>query len=68
MKRIAAAGHGRTFSAQDASGLASIYRGLGTTLSSRPSTRDLTITFAGVGLALLLGAALASLRWNGGLP
>ena len=43
-------------------------RGLGTALSSRPSTRDLTITFAGLGLALLFGAALASLRWNGGLP
>ena len=68
MHRIAAAGHGRTFTAQDAGGLASIYRGLGTSLSTRPATRDLTIAFAGVGLALLLGAALASLVWNGGLP
>ena len=68
MHRIALAGDGRTFTALDAGGLASIYRGLGTALSSRPVTRDLTIAFAGVGLALLLGAALASLRWNGGLP
>jgi Ca-activated chloride channel family protein len=68
MHRIAAAGHGSTFTAQDASGLASIYRGLGTSLSTRASTRDLTIAFAGIGLALLLGAGLASLRLHGSLP
>jgi len=68
MQAIAAASHGRFFTAQDAGALDSIYRGLGTALSSRPTERDLTAAFAGAGLALLLAALLASLRWGVRLP
>ena len=68
MHQIAQASHGRFFTAQDAGRLDSIYRGLGTRLSSRPSTRDLTPIFLGAGLALLLAAMLTSLRWGARLP
>jgi Ca-activated chloride channel family protein len=68
MHEIAQASHGRFFTAQDAGRLNSIYRGLGTRLSSKPSTRDLTPAFIGAGLALLLAAMLTSLRWGARLP
>jgi Ca-activated chloride channel homolog len=68
MRQIAHASDGRFFTAQDADRLNSIYRGLGTALSSRPTEHDLTPVFAGLGLALLLGAMLASMRWGTRLP
>ncbi len=68
MHQIARASGGRFFTAQDADRLDSIYRGLGTQLSTRPATRDLTVAFAGAGLALLLAALATSLRWGARLP
>ena len=68
MQQIARTSHGRSFSAQDASGLISIYKGLGTQLGSRTTQTDITVAFAAAALALLLAAALGSLRWSGRLP
>ena len=68
MRQIAQASHGRSFTAQDAGALASIYNRLGTRLASRPTKRDITAAFAGAGLALLLIATVASLRWRARLP
>jgi Ca-activated chloride channel family protein len=68
MQQIARTSHGRSFSAQDTSRLISIYKGLGTQLGSKAHQTDITVAFAAAALALLLGAGLGSLRWNGRLP
>jgi Ca-activated chloride channel family protein len=68
MHQIAQASHGRFFTAQDADRLDSIYRGLGTALTSRATRQDLTPAFVGAGLALLLVAVLSALRWGARLP
>jgi Ca-activated chloride channel homolog len=64
MKRIAHVSHGRSFDAEDASTLDSIYRDLGTRLSSRRRWHDLTPWFAAGGLALLAAAMLAAVRFG----
>jgi Ca-activated chloride channel homolog len=68
MQQIARTSHGRSFSAQDADGLISIYKGLGTQLGSKSQQQDMTIAFAAAALALLLVAGVGSLRWSGRLP
>jgi Ca-activated chloride channel homolog len=68
MQQIARTSHGRSFSAQDADGLISIYKGLGTQLGSKSQQQDITIAFAAAALALLLVAGVGSLRWSGRLP
>jgi Ca-activated chloride channel homolog len=68
MQQIAHASHGRSFSAKDAGGLLSIYKGLGTQLGSKTHQTDITLAFAGAALALLLAAGVGSLRWSGRLP
>jgi Ca-activated chloride channel homolog len=68
MKRIAAAAGGRAFDAQDDRQLSTIYRSLGSQLGTRTQHREITAAFAIGGLALLLGAALSSVRWAGRLP
>ena len=68
MQQIARTSHGRSFSAQDANGLISIYKGLGTQLGSKSHQTDITIAFAAAALALLLAAGVGSLRWSGRLP
>jgi Ca-activated chloride channel homolog len=68
MAQIAHTSHGRSFSAQDAGGLVSIYKGLGTQLGSKSKQTDITVVFAAAALALLLGAAVGSMRWSGRLP
>jgi Ca-activated chloride channel homolog len=65
---IAQASHGQAFTAQDEGRLISIYRRLGAQLGSRPVSREITVAFVLAGLALLLAAGLASLRWSGRLP
>jgi Ca-activated chloride channel family protein len=68
MQQIARTSHGRSFSAQDADGLISIYKGLGTQLGSKAHETDITVAFAAAALALLLVAGVGSLRWSGRLP
>jgi Ca-activated chloride channel family protein len=68
LERIARASHGRTFSARDAGHLTSIYQRLGAQLGSVRRSRDVTAAFALAGAALLLGAGLTALRWEGRLP
>ena len=68
MSQIAQASHGRTFDAQTADQLASIYRHLGTRLGSTTRKREVTALFAIGGLALLLVAAATSSRWSPRLP
>jgi Ca-activated chloride channel family protein len=68
MRAIAEASDGRTFTAQDAGSLNSIYTGLGTALARRPTRNDITPEFIAAGLVLLLGAALAAARRTPRLP
>jgi Ca-activated chloride channel homolog len=68
MKRIAQVAGGRAFNAQDDRQLSSIYRSLGSQLGTRTRHEEITAAFALGGLALLLGAALTSVRWAGRLP
>ena len=66
MQQIALASGGRSFAAQDAGSLDSIYKGLGVTLGSRASTRDITGLFvahrpgAGAGRGARRGAPAAA--------
>jgi Ca-activated chloride channel homolog len=68
MRAIARASDGRTFTAQDAGALDSIYRGLGTALARRRTRHDMTAAFIGAGLALLLAAGVAAARRAPRLP
>ncbi len=68
MQAIAEASHGRSFDAQTADGLSSIYQQLGDKLGSAHRTREITAEFAIAGLLLLLLAAAGSTRWSAILP
>lgn len=68
MSQIAELSGGRTFNAQSADQLSSIYKRLGTQLGSVRRKREVTAEFALGGLVLLLAAATASTRWSGRLP
>lgn len=68
MQRIAQASGGRTFNAQTADELSSIYTKLGTRLGSTTRQRDITAVFAAAGLVLVLFAAGGSARLSGRLP
>lgn len=68
MQQIAHTSNGRSFTAQDADGLLSIYKGLGTQLGSKSQQTDITVAFAAAALALLLVAGIGSVRWSGRLP
>jgi Ca-activated chloride channel family protein len=68
MQQIAQASHGRSFDAQSADQLSSIYRHLGTRLGSATRKREVTAAFAIGGLVLLLVAAATSSRWSPRLP
>lgn len=68
MEQIAQASHGRSFDAQTADQLASIYGHLGTRLGSATRKREVTAEFAIGGLVLLLLAAATSSRWSPRLP
>ncbi len=68
MQRIAQVSGGRTFNAQSADQLSSIYKRLGTQLGSRTTQHEITAAFAIGGLVLLLLAAVGSARWAGRLP
>jgi Ca-activated chloride channel family protein len=60
MAQIAQLSHGRTFTAQSADELSSIYQHLGSDIGSIERSREVTAAFAIVGLALVLMAAVAA--------
>jgi hypothetical protein len=68
MARIASTSGGRTFNAQSADALSSIYTKLGTKLGSTTRKSDITAVFAAGGLVLLLFGAVGSARLSGRLP
>lgn len=68
MQQIAELSGGRSFNAQSAGQLSSIYKQLGERLGSVTRTREVTAAFAIGGLVLLLLAAGTSTRWSGRLP
>jgi Ca-activated chloride channel homolog len=68
MQEIAQLSGGRSFDAQDADTLSSIYKQLGRQLGSVTRRRDVTADFAIGGLVFLLLAAGTSTRWAGRLP
>ncbi len=68
MAQIAQASGGRTFNAQTADELSSIYKSLGTKLGSIARRRDVTAAFAIGGVVLLTLAAAGATRWSGRLP
>ena len=68
MRQIAQASGGRSFNAQSADELSSIYQRLGNELGTVKKKREVTYEFAIGGLVLLLMAGVASARWSGRLP
>ena len=68
MAQIAELSGGRTFNAQSADELSSIYTHLGSQLGTVTRRREVTAEFAIGGLVLLLLAAATSTRWSGRLP
>ncbi len=68
MAQIAQLSGGRTFNAQSADELSSIYQRLGKQLGTVSRKREVTAEFAIGGLVLLMLAAAGSTRWSGRLP
>jgi Ca-activated chloride channel family protein len=68
MQQIAQLSGGRSFNAQTADELSSIYKQLGRRLGSVTRSREVTVAFAIGGLVFLLLAAGTSTRWSGRLP
>jgi Ca-activated chloride channel homolog len=68
LSQIADVSRAQAFSAQDAGGLNSIYRHLGSQLASTKQSKEITSLFAVGGLVLLLGAGVASVMASGRLP
>jgi Ca-activated chloride channel homolog len=68
MQQIAELSGGRSFNAQTADQLSSIYKQLADRLGSVTRKREVTVAFAVGGLAFLLLAAATSTRWSGRLP
>jgi Ca-activated chloride channel family protein len=68
MAQIAKLSGGRSFNAQSADELSSIYKGLGRKLGSVTRKREVTADFAIGGLVLVLLAVAASTRWSARLP
>ncbi len=67
LEQIARASGGKAYTAQTATRLDEIYKSLGSQLSREDQKRQLTSTFAGGGLLLLLGGIALSMRWLGRL-
>jgi Ca-activated chloride channel homolog len=68
MAQIAQLSGGRSFNAQSADELGSIYKGLAQKLGTATRKRDVTSEFALGGLVLVLLAAAGSTRWSPRLP
>jgi Ca-activated chloride channel homolog len=65
--RVARASGGQTFTADNASDLKRVYQKLGSQLGTEKRKRQLTSSFAGGALVLLLVGAGMSLAWFGRL-
>ena len=68
MQQIAELSGGRSFNAQSADQLSSIYKRLADKLGTVTRKREVTVAFAIGGLAFLLLAAATSTRWSARLP
>jgi Ca-activated chloride channel homolog len=68
LRQIAEASGGRAFTAEDEGRLSSIYQTLGSQLGTREAKREVTSSFALLGLGLLLAGAALSVRSRGRLP
>ena len=68
MQEIARLSGGRAFNARSADELSSIYKKLGSQLSSVTRKKEITWWFAAGGVVLLIGAVASSVRWSGRLP
>jgi Ca-activated chloride channel family protein len=68
MQQIAQLSGGRSFNAQSADELSSIYKSLGHKLGSVTRKHDVTAVFAIGAVAFLLLGAASSTRWSGRLP
>jgi Ca-activated chloride channel homolog len=64
---IARVSHGQAFTATDAKGLDTVYERLGAELGHKKVKHEMTASFAGGGLVLLLLGGVASLVWFGRL-
>jgi Ca-activated chloride channel homolog len=64
MNEIASATGGRTFTAQSADELKSVYHEIGRVVGYNVEHRDITAWFIGIALALMVAAAAAALAWN----
>jgi Ca-activated chloride channel homolog len=67
LAQIAGLSKGRAFTAGDASGLSAVYSHLAAQLGHKHVKQEITASFAGVALALLLVGSVLSLRWFGRL-
>jgi Ca-activated chloride channel homolog len=67
LAEIARVSHGQAFTATDAKGLDTIYQRLGAELGHKKVKHEITSSFAGGGLVLLLLGGAASLVWFGRL-
>jgi Ca-activated chloride channel homolog len=68
MQQIAQVSRARSFNAQSADQLSSIYKQLGNQLGTVTRKREITFVFVIAGLVLLVLAVAASTRWLGRLP
>jgi Ca-activated chloride channel family protein len=68
MQEIAHLSGGTAFNARSSDELSSIYKKLGSQLSTVSRKHEITAWFAAAGVILLIGAGVASARWSGRLP
>src|ERR1700759_1964452 len=68
MQAIARVSGGRAFNARSADELSSIYKKLGSQLSSVTLTKEISACLAAAGECPLIGAAVSSAQWSGRLP
>jgi Ca-activated chloride channel homolog len=68
MQAIARVSGGRAFNARSSDELSSIYKKLGSQLSTVARKHEITAWFAAAGVILLVGAGVASVRFSGRLP